>query len=106
MLPLSAAVFRSQRRNATPQCPPRLVVQQLVPVLWTRVPDHALVVQVDRPDDRQGWTVQCSDPQATLILHIPEQNRSEVVSRTMTGLGGGLKKGLSSHAKLTDTHLL
>lgn len=78
MLPLSAGLFRSQRRNAMPQCPPRLQVQVLSPILWTRVPDHTLRVQAAHPDDRLGWRVQCLEPLQVMTLLIPEENRSEV----------------------------
>ncbi|XP_071766090.2 ryanodine receptor 2-like [Centroberyx gerrardi] len=75
VMPLSAGLLRSQRRNATPQCPPRLQVQQLIPVLWTRVPSHALRVLVDRPDEHHGWRVQCSEHLQVMTLHIPDENR-------------------------------
>ncbi|CAB1343728.1 unnamed protein product [Coregonus sp. 'balchen'] len=75
MLPLSTGLFRSQRRNAMPQCPPRLQVQVLSPVLWTRVPDHTLRVQTAQPEDRLGWRVQCLEPLQVMTLLIPEENR-------------------------------
>ncbi|XP_071061794.1 ryanodine receptor 2 isoform X1 [Pseudochaenichthys georgianus] len=76
VMPLSAGLLRSQRRNATPQCPPRVQVQHLDPVSWTRVPDRALQVMVDRPDERHGWRVQCHEPLQVMTLHIPDENRS------------------------------
>ncbi|KAL0964499.1 hypothetical protein UPYG_G00324660 [Umbra pygmaea] len=75
MLPLSAGLFRSQRRNATPQCPPRLQVQMLSPIQWTRVPAHTLSIQVDHLQDHLGWRVQCLEPVQVMSLHIPEENR-------------------------------
>ncbi|XP_062422699.1 ryanodine receptor 2 [Pungitius pungitius] len=74
-MPLSAGLLRRQRRNAAPQCPPRLQVQHLAPVSWIRVPDRALEVTVDRPDERGGWRVQCHEPLQVLTLHIPDENR-------------------------------
>ncbi|KAK5854224.1 hypothetical protein PBY51_015313 [Eleginops maclovinus] len=76
VMPLSAGLLRSQRRNAAPQCPPRVQVQHLNPVSWTRVPDGALQVTVDRPDERHGWRVQCHEPLQVMTLHIPDENRS------------------------------
>ncbi|XP_068576132.1 ryanodine receptor 2 isoform X5 [Cebidichthys violaceus] len=76
VMPLSAGLLRSQRRNATPQCPPRLQVQHLNPVSWIRVPDRALKVMVDRPDERRGWRVQCQEPLQVMTLQIPDENRS------------------------------
>lgn len=75
VMPLSAGLLRSQRKNATPQCPPRLQVQHLSPVSWTRVPDRALKVMVDRPDECHGWRVQCSEPLQLMTLLIPDENR-------------------------------
>ncbi|XP_065815894.1 ryanodine receptor 2 [Labrus bergylta] len=75
VMPLSAGLLRSQRRNATPQCPPRFQVQKLSPVLWTRIPDCTLRVMVDRPDECHGWRVQCSEPLQVMCLHIPDENR-------------------------------
>ncbi|XP_040906318.1 ryanodine receptor 2 [Toxotes jaculatrix] len=76
VMPLSAGLLRSQRRNATPQCPPRFQVQHLSLLSWTRVPDNALKVLVDRPDERHGWRIQCSEPLQVMTLQIPDENRS------------------------------
>nr|XP_046257248.1 ryanodine receptor 2 isoform X2 [Scatophagus argus] len=75
VMPLSAGLLRSQRRNATPQCPPRFQVQHLIPASWTRVPDCALKVMVDRPDECHGWRVQCSEALQVMTLQIPDENR-------------------------------
>ncbi|CAB1444212.1 unnamed protein product, partial [Pleuronectes platessa] len=75
VMPLSAGLLRSQRRNTTAQCPPRFQVQYLSPVSWTRVPENALQVLVDRPDEHHGWRVQCSEPQQVMTLQIPDENR-------------------------------
>ncbi|XP_028285731.1 ryanodine receptor 2 [Parambassis ranga] len=76
VMPLSAGLFKSDRKNHLPQCPPRLHVQFLTPVLWSRVPNHFLKVSASRVNDRDGWQVQCNKPQQFLSLHIPEENRS------------------------------
>uniref|UniRef100_A0A8C9RP23 Ryanodine receptor 2 n=1 Tax=Scleropages formosus TaxID=113540 RepID=A0A8C9RP23_SCLFO len=76
VMPLSAGLFKSERKNAIPQCPPRLHVQFLTPVLWSRVPNHFLEVEASRINDRHGWLVQCSKPLQFMSLHIPEENRS------------------------------
>ncbi|XP_034536962.1 ryanodine receptor 2 [Notolabrus celidotus] len=75
VMPLSAGLLCSQRRNTTPQCPPRFQVQKLSPVLWTRIPDCALKVMVDRPDECHGWRVHCSEPLRAMSLQIPDENR-------------------------------
>ncbi|XP_041645474.1 ryanodine receptor 2 [Cheilinus undulatus] len=75
VMPLSAGLLRSQRRNTTPQCPPRLHVQKLSPVSWTRIPDSTLKVVVDHPDECHGWRVQCSEPLQVMSLQIPDENR-------------------------------
>ncbi|MFT7807285.1 ryanodine receptor 2 isoform X1 [Arapaima gigas] len=76
VMPLSAGLFKSERKNATPQCPLRLHVQFLTPVLWSRVPNHFLDVEASRVNDRHGWLVRCSEPLQFMSLHIPEENRS------------------------------
>ncbi|KAG7226578.1 hypothetical protein INR49_003735 [Caranx melampygus] len=76
VMPLSAGLFKSEKKNLVPQCPPRLHVQFLTPVLWSRVPNHFLKVSASRVNDRHGWLVQCSEPLQFMSLHIPEENRS------------------------------
>ncbi|MGH0129295.1 UNVERIFIED_CONTAM: hypothetical protein FKN15_004774 [Acipenser sinensis] len=75
VMPLSAGLFKSERKNPTPQCPPRLHVQFLTPVLWSRVPNHFLKVETSRVSERHGWQVQCSEALQFMCLHIPEENR-------------------------------
>jgi hypothetical protein len=77
IMPLSAAMFLSERKNPAPQCPPRLEVQMLMPVSWSRMPNHFLQVDTRRAGDRLGWAVQCQEPLTMMALHIPEENRSE-----------------------------
>ncbi|XP_061087166.1 ryanodine receptor 2-like [Conger conger] len=76
VMPLSAGLFKSERKNPMPQCPPRLHVQFLTPVLWSRVPNHFPKVETSRINDRHGWLVHCSEPLQFMSLHIPEENRS------------------------------
>nr|XP_033467469.1 ryanodine receptor 2-like isoform X2 [Epinephelus lanceolatus] len=76
VMPLSAGLFKSERKNPVPQCPPRLHVQFLTPVLWSRVPNHFLKVSASRVNDRHGWLVQCNEPLQFMSLHIPEENKS------------------------------
>ncbi|XP_075469375.1 ryanodine receptor 3 isoform X3 [Ascaphus truei] len=74
-MPLSAAIFKSEERNPVPQCPPRLDVQTITPVLWSRMPNIFLNVETDRVSERHGWVVQCLEPLQMMALHIPEENR-------------------------------
>ncbi|XP_074846207.1 ryanodine receptor 2 isoform X10 [Carettochelys insculpta] len=76
VMPLSAGLFKSEHKNPVPQCPPRLHVQFLTHVLWSRMPNHFLKVDISRVSERQGWMVQCLDPLQFMSLHIPEENRS------------------------------
>lgn len=46
VMPLSAGLFKSEKKNPVSQCPPRLHVQFLTPVLWSRVSNHFLKVTV------------------------------------------------------------
>ncbi|GAA6097335.1 ryanodine receptor 2 isoform X4 [Tachysurus ichikawai] len=76
VMPLSAGLFKSERKNAVSQCPPRMHVQFLTPVLWSRVPNQFLRSEVTRVNERHGWMVQCTEPLQFMALHIPEENRS------------------------------
>ncbi|KAJ3590256.1 hypothetical protein NHX12_008210, partial [Muraenolepis orangiensis] len=75
IMPISAAMFRSERMNPVPQCPPRLDVQMLTPVIWSRMPNHFLNPRVGRVSERLGWVVECVEPLIMMALHIPEENR-------------------------------
>ncbi|XP_063040140.1 ryanodine receptor 3-like [Engraulis encrasicolus] len=74
-MPLSSAVFKSEHRNPVPQCPPRLDVQTINAVLWSRMPNCFLKVETARVSERHGWAVQCVEPLQMLAVHIPEENR-------------------------------
>nr|XP_055028049.1 ryanodine receptor 2 [Misgurnus anguillicaudatus] len=75
VMPLSAGVFRSEWRSAKPQCPPRLCVQYLTPMRWTRVPDYAHPVELTHLEERYGWRACFTHTQQVMTLHIPEYNR-------------------------------
>nr|KAF6411638.1 ryanodine receptor 1 [Rousettus aegyptiacus] len=75
IMPLSAAMFLSERKNPAPQCPPRLEVQMLMPISWSRMPNRFLQVETQRAGERLGWAVQCQEPLIMMALHIPEENR-------------------------------
>lgn len=77
-MPISAAMFRSDHKNPVPQCPPRLDVQMLTPVIWSRMPNHFLAPETGRVSERLGWKVQCMEPLIMMALHIPEENRYSV----------------------------
>ncbi|KAH1181027.1 hypothetical protein KIL84_001961, partial [Mauremys mutica] len=66
---------KMKRKNPEPQCPPRLVIQMLTPVTWSRVPNEFLTVETARISDRHGWMVECGDPLVMMALHIPEESR-------------------------------
>ncbi|PKK17314.1 ryanodine receptor 1-like [Columba livia] len=75
IMPISAAMFSSERKNPEPQCPPRLAIQALTPVTWSRMPNEFLAVETTRLGERQGWGVECTQPLVMMALHIPEENR-------------------------------
>ncbi|MEQ2219345.1 Ryanodine receptor 1, partial [Xenoophorus captivus] len=75
IMPISAAMFRSERKNPVPQCPPRLDVQMLTPVIWSRMPNNFLKPEVGKMTERLGWMVECVEPLIMMALHIPEENR-------------------------------
>ncbi|XP_057277363.1 ryanodine receptor 1-like, partial [Pezoporus wallicus] len=76
ILPISAAMFSSEQGNPEPQCPPRLGVQILTPVTWSRLPNESLSVETARLGERLGWAVECTEPRIMMALHIPEENRT------------------------------
>ncbi|TRY95484.1 hypothetical protein DNTS_003975, partial [Danionella cerebrum] len=76
VMPLSAGVFQSEHTNANPQCPPRLCVQHLTHVRWTRVPDPPNPVEVTRLEERFGWRTCCIQSQQIMSVYIPEDSRS------------------------------
>ncbi|XP_056396363.1 ryanodine receptor 1 isoform X2 [Hyla sarda] len=75
IMPISAAMFRSENKNPVPQCPPRLDVQMLTPVVWSRMPNEFLTVESGKISDRHGWMVECPESLMMMALHIPEENR-------------------------------
>ncbi|KAI4887181.1 hypothetical protein NFI96_021277, partial [Prochilodus magdalenae] len=76
VLPLSAAIFWSEKNNPAPQCHPRLTVQCLTRARWIRLPDHNPQVELVRLEERHGWRAQCTDSLQVMSLHIPEEDRS------------------------------
>ncbi|XP_051511074.1 ryanodine receptor 3-like isoform X1 [Myxocyprinus asiaticus] len=74
-MPLSSAIFKSLQRNPEPQCPPRLDVQTIVSVLWSRMLNTFLSVEMARVSERHGWVVQCLEPLQMMAVYIPEENR-------------------------------
>uniref|UniRef100_A0A8C3HT45 Ryanodine receptor 1 n=1 Tax=Chrysemys picta bellii TaxID=8478 RepID=A0A8C3HT45_CHRPI len=89
IMPLSAAMFHSERKNPEPQCPPRLVIQMLTPVTWSRVPNEFLAVETARISDRHGWMVECGDPLVMMALHIPEEMAGPLRELSRCKLGNG-----------------
>lgn len=77
-MPLSSAIFKSEHKNPVPQCPPRLDVQTINAVLWSRMPNTFLKVETARVNERHGWVVQCVEPLQMLAVHIPEENRCKI----------------------------
>lgn len=97
IMPLSAAMFLSERKNPTPQCPPRLEMQMLMPVSWSRMPNHFLQVETRRAGERLGWAVQCQEPLTMMALHVPEENRSGPAPSPRGGAGTSSPLGSGSH---------
>ncbi|KAI5618783.1 ryanodine receptor 2 isoform X1 [Silurus asotus] len=66
---------QSEGKNIEPQCPPRVNVQSLIPMKWTRLPEHSPQVELTRLEERHGWKAQCTDSLQVMALHIPEEDR-------------------------------
>ena len=56
-LPLSAGVFASLGKQVTPKCPPRLKLQYLKPIKWSRVPNASLKVHTLKMNNVLGWSL-------------------------------------------------
>lgn len=81
-------MFLSERKNPAPQCPPRLEMQMLMPISWSRMPNHFLQVDTRRVGERLGWAVECQEALIMMALHIPEENRSGSPGcKTCSGVG-------------------
>nr|XP_061824814.1 ryanodine receptor 3-like isoform X1 [Nerophis lumbriciformis] len=74
-MPLSSAIFKSEHKNPVPQCPPRLDIQTINAVLWSRMPNTFLKVETARVSERHGWSLHCVEPLQMMAVHIPEENR-------------------------------
>lgn len=74
-MPISAGMFKSEAKNVTPQLPPRLNVQNLRRITWTRLPNKILNAEISKPSPRTGWLVKVDDPVRFMAVHVPEENR-------------------------------
>lgn len=96
-LPLSAALFPSLGKHVAPKFPPRLKLQCLKPIRWSRVPNSNLKVHTLKMNNILGWSLLCEECgkqlQITLTsnlkkylnnslllvhlqaMHIPEEDR-------------------------------
>ncbi|TRY83564.1 hypothetical protein DNTS_016272, partial [Danionella cerebrum] len=107
-MPLSSAIFLSEHQNPVPQCPPRLDVQSINPVLWSRMPNTFLKTQTHRVSERLGWSIQSLEPLQMMALHIPEENRHLDQSQLLYAidnpyLSGLLRQGF--YSALISIHL-
>ena len=60
-LPLSAAMFPSLGKHVQPKCPPRLKLQYLQPIRWSRVPNANLKVHCLKMNNVLGWSLLCEE---------------------------------------------
>jgi hypothetical protein len=60
-LPLSAAMFPSLGKHVQPKCPPRLKLQFLQPIRWSRVPNANLKVHCLKMNNVLGWSLLCEE---------------------------------------------
>ncbi|KAM6364401.1 ryanodine receptor 1-like [Pluvialis apricaria] len=75
IMPISAAMFSSERKNLEPQCPPWSVIQHLTPITWSRMPNKFLAVESTHLSKWHGWMVECNEPLIVMALHIHKENR-------------------------------
>ncbi len=74
-LPLSAALFPSLGKHVAPKCPPRLKLQFLNPIRWSRVPNQNLKVHTLKMNNVLGWSLLCEENVHTMSLYVPEKDR-------------------------------
>jgi ryanodine receptor 2 len=74
-LPLSAALFPSLGKHVSPKCPPRLKLQFLNAIRWSRVPNHNLKVHTLKMNNILGWSLLCEENVHTMALYVPEKDR-------------------------------
>ena len=60
-LPLSAALFPSLGKHIEPRLPPRLRIQYLKPIRWSRVPNTNLKVHCLKMNNILGWSLLCEE---------------------------------------------
>ena len=60
-LPLSAAMFPSLGKHVISKCPPRLKLQYLNAIRWSRVPNHNLKVHTLKMNNVLGWSLLCEE---------------------------------------------
>lgn len=60
-LPLSAALFPSLGKHIEPRLPPRLRIQYLKPIRWSRVPNSNLKVHYLKMNNVLGWSLLCEE---------------------------------------------
>ncbi|KAM6377966.1 ryanodine receptor 1-like [Pluvialis apricaria] len=92
IMPISAAMFSSERKNPEPQCLPWLVIQHLTPITWSRMPNKFLAVESTCLSERHGWMVECNEPLIVMVLHIPKENSSPPPHNPVIPIGGTWQK--------------
>jgi hypothetical protein len=60
-LPLSAALFPVLGKQVMPKCPPRLKLQFLNRIRWSRVPNNHLKVHTLKMNNILGWSLLCEE---------------------------------------------
>ncbi|XP_077975839.1 ryanodine receptor 2-like isoform X3 [Styela clava] len=85
-MPISAAMFQSERKNVISQCPPRLQVQYLSHAHWARLEENPVAPLCRKENHHKGWSVELKQPNEEyntsnnpfkfIAVHIPEENRS------------------------------
>lgn len=66
-LPLSAALFPSLGKHVAPKCPPRLKLQFLNSIGWSRVPNVNLKVHTLKMNNILGWSLLCEEQGITIF---------------------------------------
>ena len=74
-LPLSAALFPSLGKHVVAKCPPRLKLQFLNPIRWSRVLNSHMKAHTLKMNNVLGWSLLVEANENLQAINIPEEDR-------------------------------
>lgn len=74
-LPISAALFPSLGKHVVAKCPPRLKLQFLKPIRWSRVLNTQMKAHTLKMNNVLGWSLLSEADEYLQAINIPEEDR-------------------------------